>query len=1135
MNQFFPLNTGKLLELKTSLDNDENCVVFFAQQTNRCHIASQLNRPFIYVVSDLVVAQQTVDILSQYCDKKVEIMPEREDVYIDRQVDNLNTVWDRVNILNELINGDIFGLVVTIDSLVQLYPSKQMFLSNTIKLEKNTEINIDNFINTLINMGYVRQSLVENVSSFSIRGDIVDIFPIGEASPYRIEFFGDTIENIKQLDLDSMLCNNEFEFLTILPSSDILVNYDMVESILRNVNKELRLNKQKVNEHIDNLVNNFRNKPSSALNTYFLPFISNNCDTIYSYLAPEAIVVFDDVKLIDDMLQLYQNSASSRLKELIKDNKALPIHKNSIYNKQTLYDISHTILGFGKITSQVPIFEPQKVYSIKTQNVPKFHLAITELYNNLKNYELSGFTVRLFAKDNERALVFQKNLQENMISVPISDTSRPISIEIGNIDYGFIYLNEKLVSIGIKDYSRPIILRKSLAQKKSTFILPEKGDYVVHDIHGIGISEGMQKVETTSGVKDFYVILYREGGRLYLPANQLNTIEKYNGLESPALHKLGGAEFERVKQRVKLSVKKMAFDLLNLYQTRFAQKGYKYPEDTQWQSDMENDFEYVPTDDQLIAINEIKQDIEQGKIMDRLLCGDVGFGKTEVAIRAIFKTVLENKQVVLLAPTTILAQQHYNLIRARFNKYDLNIALLSRFVHPKQQKEVLKQLESGTVNIVIATHRILSKDVHFFDLGLLVLDEEQRFGVEQKEKLKVFKNKVNILSLSATPIPRTLHMALSGIRDISTLEIPPKNRLPIQTYITEYNDNLLISAVQKEVNRGGKVFILYNRVATIEKWYDHIKSILPESIRIIMIHGQMQEDLLSRKISDFYEGKAEILLSTTIIENGIDLPDANTLFVLDADKLGLGQLYQLRGRVGRSNVLAYAYFTIKENKVLNEKARKRLDALMDNTDLGSGFKIAMRDLEIRGAGNVLGKEQHGQMGKVGYDMYLKLVQEGIDELKGLTSTHLQETRIIIDGDYYLDEDYIVTSRERVAFYKRVSLLSNREDARQYQNKLEETYGKLTPNVLNIIRLGLMKNLAKKLQIKKITISAKDTILEFVDNTAFTNEGLIGAISDYNKYALMVPSDPPTIVFSTKKLSQKSIIKLILDFLVLSNE
>jgi transcription-repair coupling factor (superfamily II helicase) len=564
-------------------------------------------------------------------------------------------------------------------------------------------------------------------------------------------------------------------------------------------------------------------------------------------------------------------------------------------------------------------------------------------------------------------------------------------------------------------------------------------------------------------------------------------------------------------------------------------KGHKYQPDTPWQKELEESFEFTETDDQLIAISEIKEDMEKGKVMDRLLCGDVGFGKTEVAIRAIFKTVMEGKQAAILSPTTILCQQHYNTIKQRFAPFGIKIDMLSRFVSQEYIKEALKRIEKGETNVIVATHRILSKDVVFHDLGLLVLDEEQRFGVEHKEKIKVLKNNVNVLALSATPIPRTLHMALSGIRDISTLETPPVNRLPVETYVVEYSDTLVQDAVRRELARNGQVFILYNRVTGIENFYNHIVDILDDNARVIYAHGQMATHELEEKIRAFYEKEANVLICTTIIENGIDLPDANTLIVIDSDMLGLAEMYQLRGRVGRSHNLAYAYFTVRESKVLTENAVKRLDAIMGFTELGSGFKVAMQDLEIRGAGNILGREQHGNMEKVGYDMYVKLLAETVGELKGEALKPRKEIEISADGDVSLPKEYITDSERRVKFYKGVSLLSSLEEKKELIDEITDIYGKPPESVKLLITIGLVKNLAQKIDAKRIVATHEGLAIYFHDNGLYKNERVFKALSEFANSAVLSPSDPPLIIFDNKRKTPAQRLELLESFLLKAAE
>lgn len=1132
LDKVFALNKGSLLAVKEAMDCGRNTVVFYAAENNRLHLASGLERPFLYVVSDLVAARKALDNLQDYCSGDVAIMPEREDVLIARKGTNYGLLSERLNLLTKLINNELQGLVITVESWSQFYPDRNLFEQSIINIALNDSIDIDSLTDKLIFMGYNRSGAVDAQGSFSVRGDIVDIFPLGEDLPLRLNFFGDEVESIRQFSTDTMLSKGKIESIRIYPATDILVSQNDVESILFSVRKAKRNSSVTLDERVNAECENFATNPSSPLNTFLLPFMQNYLGTIYDYLSDNAIIIFDDTKQIEDKLRVNYNHFLQRVKSMHESNLCLKAHAKSIVSIEKLKEFRHTVLGFGRITSQVSLFQPMEVFSIKTQALPAYYNNMPDFFEQLKAFNRNGATVRIYAKDeNAKNAIFDTLKQEFIgVETEITDSTK-LGLLIGNVSHGFIYPNEKLVLIGINDLSRKVDLSKNLARKRQVFVLPNKGDFVVHEKHGIGISQGMQRIETSSGAKDFYVITYRDGDTLYLPAEQLDTVEKYNGADAPSLHRLGGAEFERVKNRVKASVKEMAIDLLTLYQSRYQKKGHTYQKDTVWQQEMEEDFEFTETDDQLIAISEIKSDMESGKIMDRLLCGDVGYGKTEVALRAIFKTVIEGKQAAILAPTTILAQQHYNLISARLNKFKLKIDLLSRFVPKEQIKKSLERMKNGECNIVVATHRLLSKDVEFFDLGLLVLDEEQRFGVEHKEKLKVFRNKVNILSLSATPIPRTLHMALSGIRDISTLEMPPKNRLPVETYVTEYNDNLLKDAVNRELARGGQVFILHNRVRSIEKFYHHVCSLLPESVNIIYAHGQMDEVLLEDRIKEFYDNKAQVLISTTIIENGIDLPNANTLFVLNSDNLGLSQLYQLRGRVGRSDVPAYAYFTVPEGKVLTSNAVQRLDALLDNTELGSGFRIAMRDLEIRGAGNLMGREQHGQMEKVGYEMYLKLIKEGIDELQGKVTIKQRDIELKVDGNYALDENYITQSKDRVTFYRRISTLTTREEGQEFFDSLKETYGKPPRSVSNIIRLGIIKNLAQNLGVAKINITKGGMGIFFYDSSILTNEKLFVAISEFSKVCVLSPADPPAVIFDHKNISQTDSIKVILNFLL----
>lgn len=1129
LEKLFKLNGGQLKQLSVAINAGRSSVVFYCSEYNRYHIASQLGRPFIYVAGDIVAARRAYDALKEYCDGEVLFMPDREDPLILRKSVNFSLLQERLKVLNGLLDGTAQGVVVTAEGLSQLYPKPEIFFENRFEIKKDEDIDSELFVSSLTTMGYKRVESLSAPAEFSVRGDVIDLYPVCSRDPIRISLFGDTVEEIKSFDLESMQYKEDLSSVKITPSTDIIIPEKAIKGILNNIKKDAKNLNSTNYDRLSEEVERFSVFPSSPLNNFFLPYAREYTAGICDYLSEGGVVVFDDTKQTEDKLRLSTNRLHQRAASGKDGFLAFNTHKKSLLDIEELKKDTHVKLGFGLITSNVNLFVPQEVFSIKANSLPPFYNDMPSFFEQLRNMSAMGADIAVVCRDEEGLNSLKKHLQDEYIGCYEGENHGGISLTVGKINKGFIYPAEKIMLVGIGDLTRKVERTKSDRAKRIAFEIPEKGDYVVHEKHGIGISEGIQRVKTTSGEKDFYVVAYKDGDKLYLPCDKLDTLEKYTGGDTPTLHKLGGAEFERVKKRVKESIKKLTIDLLSIYKSRFNKKGYVYPPDTVWQKEMEADFPYTETDDQLIAINEIKRDMESGKIMDRLLCGDVGFGKTEVAMRAIFKTVVEGKQVAVLAPTTILAQQHYNLINARFNKFKIKTELLSRFVTPAEIKKSLERIEKGESSVIVATHRILSKDVKFNDLGLLVLDEEQRFGVEHKEKLKQYRESVNILSLSATPIPRTLHMALSGIRDISTLENPPKNRLPVETYVTEYSDDLLVDAINKELLRNGQVFVLYNRVQTINSFYKHVQELLPD-VKIVVAHGQMDDITLEDRIREFYENRAQVLISTTIIENGIDLPNANTLFVINAERLGLSQLYQIRGRVGRSDVPAYAYFTVPEGAVLTTNATQRLEALMDNTELGSGFRIAMRDLEIRGAGNILGREQHGQMEKVGYEMYLKLIKEGIDEAQGIVTEEVRDVELIVDADYALDEKYIPDGRARVTFYKRVSALATIEEGQYYYDSLKKTYGKPPECVRTIIRCAIIKNMAQRLGVSKVVISAKGSGIYFYDSKCLSNEKLFVAMDKFSRYAVLSPKNPPTVVFNTSGMTPAQRVKFTLEFL-----
>ncbi len=872
--------------------------------------------------------------------------------------------------------------------------------------------------------------------------------------------------------------------------------------------------------------------PTDPALVFILPFIAGRLSTVVDYLPEDAVVAFDEIKIIDEKLKLARNAHSIRVKSFTEAGEATSLHSSAIPDGEQVYRKikTRTLLSFQQITSYNPVFEPEAVFNIKSLPVAKYNLNYKALVEDARGLLAGGSKIYIYAGGRDAKNALSSYLLENGLA---SGEGREISVIPERISRGLLYPSKKLALIGTDDVTRRAEVRKKGSARKA-ILIPMKGDYVVHETHGIGLSEGVVTMETRDGVRDYYVVLYRGGDRLYLPVDRMDSLEKYTGGGTPALHKLGGKEFERVKERVRASIKKLAIDLVGLYERRLNLKGYKYQPDTVWQKELEDSFEFEETDDQLIAVNEIKEDMERGKVMDRLLAGDVGFGKTEVALRAVFKTVMDGKQAAILAPTTILCRQHYNTALQRFKPFGLKIDILSRFVSEDVLKASLKRIASGETNVVVATHRLLGKDVRFKDLGLLVLDEEQRFGVEHKEKIKVLKNNVNVLSLSATPIPRTLHMALSGIRDISTLETPPKNRLPVETYVVEYSDALIVDALTRELARGGQAFILYNRVETIEAYYKRVSELVPEA-RVLYAHGRMDALALEERIGAFYNGEADVLVSTTIIENGIDLPDANTLIVIDSDRLGLAEMYQLRGRIGRSGSLAYAYFTVKPGKALTETAGKRLDAILNNTELGSGFRIAAEDLEIRGAGNVLGREQHGNMDKVGYDMYVRILSEAVGELKGVLPEARRDVEIVTDGNVSLPKEYILDGERRVKFYKETAAVSAREEEEAMLKGLEDVYGKPPEGVVNLVSVGLVKNLASRIGVKKVTATKEGLQITFYDGELYKREGVFKALGAFKQAAVLVPSEPPSVLFDNKNKDERERLKLLKEFLIAANE
>ena len=973
-------------------------------------------------------------------------------------------------------------LLLTSDSILQCLPSKENIMSNILTIDKTKKYNLTTILNKLIDMGYVRQEVITQRGEFSLRGDTLDVFAVNQDDPIRISFFDDEIDELFLFDTLSYKKIKDLNFIdifcqTLLMSSNI--EKDIIEERIFEDIKKLNLDSQamlRLTEVINNQLDYLKNDINHMSSVFFLPFCEYFKASFFDYLPSDAKIIIDEPKLVTDKLNDIEFEAMSEFLNLSKNGEILPKAVNFYFkNDDILSSIKKfDTIALSRILSQNKIFKSE--YSLNFicgQNI-KYYGRILDFVGDIKNYLKNGYTVGVACFED---VIFEKIkdfLSESKIDFKVANDisqfcENSINLLKKDVPYSAYFNMEKFVFIGSFDLSchNTFVTKKVQNSDKAKF-LPQVGDYVVHQVHGVGKCIGIKNLKLSTVFRDYIVIEYKDGDILYLPSENADMISLYIGKEEPKCNKIGGTEFFKVKQKVKNSIKEMAFDLLSVYSARLNSKGFKFSQDGYLQQEFENAFMYEYTDDQKKAIRDIKNDMEQGKIMDRLLCGDVGFGKTEVALVASYKAIQDGKQVAIICPTTILCEQHYNTAMSRMRDFMVRIESINRFKTKKEQDEILKKLSNGEVDLICGTHRLFSNDVKFKDLGLVILDEEQRFGVEDKEKLKNIKKSVDVLSMSATPIPRTLHMSLVGIRDVSFLSTPPTNRKRIMTSVIDYSDSLLVDACRREINRGGQVLIVYNSVENISKFYAHVCNLLPD-VKISFAHGQMSSKMLEQNIYDLYTRKTQILISTVLIENGIDLPYANTLFVIDSDKLGLSQLYQLRGRIGRSGIDAYAYFSFSKNKTLTVDSYKRLDAIMEFSDFGSGYKIALRDLEIRGAGDVLGKQQHGHMQQVGYDLYVKLLREAISELKGEEIDEFREVKIDILIPAYLPDNYIESNENRILFYTKVSKLKSIDELNRFVEETRYIYGEMPKTSLQLCKIGLIKNLAQKILIKKVKL------------------------------------------------------------------
>lgn len=1091
----------------------------------KVHIISQLPAKKLVVASDSLGAKSLARKISSW-GVKVDYLPYRDDVLIARKSFSAQNVRERMNTLADMASGDFDVVVTSADSLLQFFPKKELVQKYCVRVSKEDVVSPQTLADRLTLAGYKRQSMIADPGDFAVRGDIVDVFGIDSVA-YRINFFDELVEDIKIIDVESMLPSNEAESVRFAPASDVLLDESDYENALE------RLSFYPDNKYALETKERLSVGACDASLVWATPFLQSATSCIFDYLDGCDVVIFDEPKVVYDKLNILLKEFDGRIKNLLEGGEILPCHKDVylpfIEIKRRLMFVRK--MSFCALSLNNQLFEPKYIIEPKTKPVTKYYLDPQTIVQDIRNFVLNGTKVLLACSGRERAKSVVESLRENDVFATYSEDGNDEGSVLAtplDVETGVIYPAQKVCLVGVSECIGKHRGEESFKRGKQAEISPVAGDYVVHRVHGVGLCEGTAILKAGDFEKEYIVLKYRDGDTLYVATDQMNNLQKFIGEEKPALNKLGGKEFEREKEKVRKSVRKLAINLVELYAKREKQRGFKYSEDTVWQKEFEDNFEYEETPDQLKAIAEIKQDMESGRIMDRLLVGDVGFGKTEVAFRAMFKTVLDSKQAVLLAPTTILARQHYENLVERLKPFGIKCGLLTRLQSSKETEQLLEGLKNGTVHMVVATHKVLAKAVEFHDLGLLVLDEEQRFGVEHKEKLKEKYPLVNVLTLSATPIPRTLNMSLTGVRDISMLETAPHGRLPIQTYVVGYSDALCVDAITRELARGGQTLILLNDVDALDPYASRLRSLCPDA-RIITAHGQMAPGQLEQRMGAFYDKEFDVLVATTIIENGIDLPDANTLIVIDSGKFGLAQLYQLRGRVGRRGVLAHAYFTVPENGTLTDTAQKRLDTLLENTDIGSGFQVALADLSIRGAGNLLGAEQSGHIEKVGYEMYLELLDEAVQEVKtGVKKKEIRDVEMKVDAAAFISDSYI-SGRDKLRVYKQISNVSSKSARDSLMNELAEVYGPVDLPLENLINVALLKNLASNYDVSRIVINRNGAGANFYDAEVFKNESLMNAVAKHSGSVVLTTTIPPSLIFEVNKLTAEQKLAKLIEF------
>ncbi len=1081
-------------------------------------------------------ARMLFEDLKFFLGTRATLFTSRDYIYYEVDTVSRETTYARLQSLWHLVSRENAVAVTSMEALLQYTVPPAQFQSSVLKFEIGDVFSLADLCNELIVYGYERCDTVEGVGQFSLRGGILDVFSPNYDAPLRIEFFDDEVDSIRFFDVDTQVSVEKTDVAHVIVCREAVYTPAQRDAIVETLKKDLKAYAKKGDEAICARISadmeNFTEHLYFPSVDRYINRIYPTVSTVLDYFS-DAILFVDEPKMVMQNARAKEIELAETLAELMERALILPKTKGLWAEYKTLVKQMGKlpILTLSALNATGADFRPAVSYNLMSRSMNSFHGKMDFLTEDLRDYHAKKATVLVLAGASTRAQSFSTELINNniecvYIKTPETFHTGVLSVSTGSISAGFEYPDIRFALISDREVFQEKKRRSSRglkpdsANKLRSFTDIQPGDYVVHQAHGIGRYDGIAKLTVDGVTKDYLKVSYHGTDNLYVPIDQLDMLYKYIGGTGKAVkvNRLGGTDWNKTKARVKASTSDLAQHLIKLYGERSRMQGYAFSEDTPWQREFEDGFGYAETPDQLRSIEEVKKDMESTRPMDRLLCGDVGYGKTEVAIRAAFKAVMDSKQVAYLVPTTILAMQHYHTFSQRMQNFPIKVEMLSRFRTPAEQKKIIQKLKTGEVDIIIGTHRILQKDLEFKDLGLLIIDEEQRFGVAHKEKLKEIRKNVDVLTLSATPIPRTLHMAMVNIRDMSVISQPPQNRYPVQTYVMEHNEEVLIEAIKKELARGGQVYYLFNKVNGIHTKASHIQNLIPEA-KVGVGHGKMSEETLERVMMDFMDGETNVLVCTTIIETGLDIANVNTIIIENADKMGLSQLYQLRGRVGRSNRLAYAYLTYSKSLVMSEIAQKRLSAVREFTEFGSGFKIAMRDLEIRGAGNLLGEQQHGHMDAVGYDMYCKLLKESVDELNGKAPEQTFDTAIDFHVNAHIPESYICSQETRIDMYKRIAAIADLQDRYAVEEELEDRFGDIPPEVVGVLDVALIKAYAQQMKMTEIVEKDDNVLLRF-DAAAADMKLILQVVAEFNGQILFSAGERPYLSYKAKKQSSE---------------